>query len=148
MSDADTEYESPSDVDSFESVEEEITTLNHLITELYGAAEELEERLATMVKPLEGTQLAQLGQLPFCAASPFRHATFAVKPPGFPGVDLTQRYPFHVICAQLRGHLLTSGAVQADGSIKLSKDLQHLFGIQEPVVGYITLLAHLRAVLV
>jgi len=148
MSDADTEYESPSDVDSFGSVEEEITTLNHLITELYGAAEELEERLSTMVKPLEGTQLAQLGQLPFCAASPFRHATFAVKPPGFPGVDLMQRYPFHVICAHLRTHLLQTGAVQPDGNIKLSKDLQHLFGIQEPVVGYVTLLGHLRAVLV
>jgi hypothetical protein len=145
---SDTEYESPSDVDSFVSVEEEISTLNHLITELYGAAEELEERLATMVKPLEGTQLAQLGQLPFCAASPFRHATFAIKPPGFPGVDLTQRYPFHVLCAHLRNHLLQTGAVLPDGNIKLSAPLQHLFGIQEPVVGYITLLGHLRAVLI
>ena len=148
MSATDSEYESPSDVDSFGSVEEEIQALNHTITELYGAAEELEARLTTMIQPLEGTQLAQLGQLPFCAASPFRHATFAVKPPGFPGVDLTRRYPFHVICAHLRTHLLQSGAVQSDGSIKLSADLQHLFGIQESNIGYITLLAHLRSILV
>jgi hypothetical protein len=148
MSTADSEYESPSDVDSFGSVEAGIQSLNDRITELYDAAEALETHLTTLVKPLEGTQLAQLGQLPFCAASPFRHATFVVKPPGFPGVDLARRYPFHVICATLRAHLLQSGAVHSDGSIHLNAELQHLFGIQESNIGYITLLAHLRAVLV
>ena len=145
---SDTEYESPSDVDSFASVEETIETLSHLITELYGAAEELEEHLSTMVKPLEGTQIAQLGQLPFLQASPFRHASFAVKPPGYPGVDLTQRYPFHVICAHLRAYLISTGAYKPDGTVLLNADLQRLFETQESSMGYVALLAKLRAVLV
>jgi hypothetical protein len=144
---SESEYESPSDVDSFASVEETIETLSHLITELYGAAEELEEHLTTLVKPLEGTQIAQLGQLPFLQASPFRHATFTVKPPGFPGADLTRRYPFHEICTHLRNYLVRTGAFKSDGTVILNTELQHLFGTQETEMGYITLLAKLRTVL-
>ena len=145
---SDTDYESPSDVDSFASLEMEVAHLNHRISELYCVAEELEEYLATLAKPLEGTQLAQLAQISFLASSPFRHATFTVKPPGFPGVDLTRRYPFHEICAHLRAYLVRTGAFKPDGSVVLNADLQHLFETQESEMGYVSLLAKLRAVLV
>ena len=145
---SDTEYETDiSDVDSFGTVEQHIQALSHLITELYGEAEELEEQLSHIQKPLEGLQVAQFGQLPFLEASPFRHAAFKVKPPGFPGVELDKRYPFHHICSTLRSHLIATGAVLPNGNVKLSAQLQTLFGIKEPVVGYITLLGALRRVL-
>jgi hypothetical protein len=145
---SDTDYETDiSDVSSFGSVEQNIQALSHLISELYGEAEELEAQLAHMQKPLEGLQVAQFGQLPFLEASPFRHAAFKVKPPGFPGAELDRRYPFHLICSNLRNHLIATGAVLPNGNVKLSKELQALFGIKEPVLGYITLLGALRKVL-
>jgi len=148
---SDSEHEHISDVDSYASVEMDIQALSHLISELYGQAEELEERLATLHKPLEGTQIDQFGQLAFVAASPFRNATFAIKAPGLPGlpnVDLSKRYSFHQICAILRNYLISCNAVCDDGSITLNAQLQHLFGIQDTTIGYIALLGHLRNVLV
>lgn len=144
--DADSEYEI-SDVDSFGTVEMNITNLGHLIADLYGRAEELEEHLLTLQKPLEGTQVAQLGQLPFLEASPFRHATFKVKPPGFPGADLEHRYAFHEVCALLRSHLVATGSVNADGTVRLSTTLKTLFEVEEPVIGYVSLLGRLRKIL-
>lgn len=145
---SDTDYDTDiSDVDSFGTVEQNIQTLTHLITELYGEAEELEEQLTHIQKPLEGLQVAQLGQLPFLEASPFRHAAFKVKPPGFPGVDLDKRYTFHAICTMLRGYLISTDSFTPTGQVKLNKQLQALFGIKEPVVGYVTLLGALRNVL-
>jgi len=145
-SDADSESEI-SDVDSFGTVEMNINALSHLISELYGQAEELEEHLLTIQKPLEGTQIKQLGQLPFLEASPFRHATFKVKPPGFPGADLNRRYPFHEICTLLRNHLVASGAILADGTVCLSPPLQTLFEVEESTIGYIALLGRLKKIL-
>ena len=145
---SDTDYDTDiSDVDSFGTVEQNIQALSHLITELYGEAEELEEHLTTIQKPLEGLQVAQLGQLPFLEASPFRHATFKVKPPGIPGLDLNKRYPFHTICAFLRNYLISNGAVLPNGRVKLNAQLQALFGVKESTIGYITLLGALRNIL-
>ena len=132
--------------DSLESVMQDINTLNHHITELYGLAEDLEQHLHSLRPPMENLELAQLGQLPFLAASPFRHAAFAIRPPGFPGVDLSRRYPFHEICRVLRTHLITTGAVQPDGSIRLTTQLKSLFEVEDNTIGYIALLGHLRRV--
>ena len=145
---SDSEQEDISDVDSFATVEMNISELNHLICEMYGQAEELEEHLATLHVPLEGTQISQFGQLPFLAATPFRHATFKIKPPGFPGVDVERRYPFHEICAILRNYLVSSGSVLPNGDVRLSEQLQTLFGTQESVIGYVSLLGLLRNVCV
>jgi hypothetical protein len=138
-----------SDVDSFNSIEENIQALSHLITEIYGEAEELEEHLVDIQKPLMGLQMAQLGQLPFLEASPFRHATFKIKDDlnGILGLDTHKRYPFHSICTLIRNHLISSGAVLPNGQIKLNHQLQNLFGIKESIVGYITLIGALRNVL-
>ncbi len=145
VSDPETEI---SDVDSFGTVEERIATLKHLISELYGEAEELEAHLGDLHLPLEKLELAQLGDVPFLQSSPFRTATFQVKPPGFPGADLSRRYAFHEICAVLRAYLYSSGAVAPDGTITLSKQLKSLFGVQSEKVTYIELLGHLRSVLI
>jgi hypothetical protein len=148
---SDSEQELISDVDSYASVEMDIQALSHLISELYGKAEELEERLSTLHKPLEGTQIDQFGQLAFVAASPFRNATFAIKPPvlsAFSPHDRNQRHSFHQICTILRNYLISCDAVRDDGSITLNAQLQHLFGIQDTTIGYIALLGHLRNVLI
>jgi hypothetical protein len=145
---SDSEYSEISDVDSFATIEDNLQSLNHLITDLYGQAEELEEHLVSLQKPLEGTQVEQMGQLPFLMATPFRHATFQVKPPGFPGIDLAQRYPFHIICATLRNYIIKNGAMRTDGQVNLTPELQALFDIQEPVIGYVALLGKLRAILI
>ncbi len=140
--------DSDSDTDSYKTIEQAIAAMTHTLEELYGEAEELEEHLHHLHVPITDLHLQQLGDVPFLQTSPFRTATFAVKPPGFPGADLTTRYPFHVICAILRDHLFKTGAVAADGTIKLSKPLQTLFEVQEPTIQWISLIGKLRAVLI
>ncbi len=137
-----------SDTDSFGTVEEEIAELNHMISELYCAAEDLEDQLIKIRKPLELSQLDQLGQVPFLKSSPFRSAMFKVKAPGFAGIDLEKRYLFQEICAMLRSHLLATGAVQPDGTIRLSDQLKTLFEVETDTIGYIVLMSRLRRVLV
>ena len=143
-SDSDADQEVISDVDSFATVEMNVSALNHLIEDMYNQAEELESHLLTMQKPLEGTQVKQLS---FLEASPFRHATFKTKPHGFPGADPTHRYPFHEVCTMLRKYLIESGSVLSNGDVQLNAQLQALFGIKDTVIGYIALLGHLRHVL-
>ena len=137
-----------SDADSFGTIEEEIGELNHMISELYCAAEDLEDQLMKIRKPLELSQLDQLGQVPFLKSSPFRSAMFKVKAPGFAGIDLEKRYLFQEICAMLRAHLLATAAVQPDGTIRLSDQLKTLFEVEDDSIGYIVLMARLRRVLV
>lgn len=150
MSDTESDYESISDVDSFATVEMNIAALNHMITELYEEAEDLESHLLSLQKPIEGTQLNQLGQLPFLEASPFRHATFKLKPAAaaFFKADPEQRFPYHTICETLRNSLLASGAFLPNGDVRLNKQLQELFEVEGKKIGYIALLGRLRAVLV
>lgn len=137
-----------SDVDSFGTIEEEIQELSHFISEMYGEAEALEARIQQIQRPLESLMLDQLGQVPFLKASPFREARFQVKSPGFQGIDLAQRYPFKEICEMMRAYLIKSGAVQADGSIRLNAQLKTLFEVEEDTIGYVALMGHLRSVLV
>ncbi len=142
------DYDSDSDADSYASIQQKIAAMSHTLEELYGEAEELEEHLHDLHVPITDLHLQQLGDVPFLERSPFRTATFAVKPPGFPGADLSVRYMFHVICGILRDHLFKSGAVAADGTITLNKHLQTLFEVQEPTIQWIPLIGKLRAVLV
>ena len=142
------DYDSDSDADSYATIQQAIAAMSHTLEELYGEAEELEEHLHDLHVPLTDLHLQQLGDVPFLQSSPFRTATFAVKPPGFPGANLTTRYPFHVICGILRDYLFQSGAVAADGTITLSAQLQTLFEVQDPTIQWIPLIGRLRAVLV
>lgn len=131
MSD-ESEYESSradseSDADSFTTMADMLNQLNLCVSEMYGLAEELEEELHDLHPPLQDLSLAQFGEAGFLASSPFRYAMFAPRP-GIPGLDPSQRYMFQEICLKLRHYLLDSNAVQADGSIKLTPQLQTMFG--------------------
>ena len=140
--------DSESDTDSYNTIHQTIATMAHTLEELYGEAEELEEYLHDLHVPITDLHLQQLGEIPFLQTSPFRTATFAVKPPGFPGADLHARYPFHEICAILRNHLFATDAVATDGTITLSASLQTLFEVQEPTIQWIPLIGKLRAILI
>ena len=147
---SDSEYEtdsSGSDVDSFSSLQGDLERMSEMVKLMTTNIHELESAMVQMHRPIEGLHLNQLGEVPFLASSPFRHQRFAVKPPGFPGIDLETRYPFHVICAHLRTYLISSNAVSDDGTIKLTKPLQKLFGVKDETTTFLDLIINLRKVL-
>jgi len=126
-----------------------IETIHQQITELSREAETLEDDLRSLHPPLQDLTLSQLGDIPFLEKSPFRVATFAVKSPGFAGIDLTKRYMFKDICQMLRTYLFSSGAITPDGQVMLTSQLQTLFELEDvSKIGYIELLGKLRSVLV
>jgi hypothetical protein len=145
-SDSDSTYVPSSDEETYKSTLEEIEHMSALITEFTVAIETLESEMAKLNRPLENLYLEQLGTIPFLISSPFRHAEFALKAPGLPGIDITKRYPYHTLCAMLRKYLFATGAVGADGTITLNKQLQDLFGIQESKATFVHLLGALRNV--
>ena len=133
---------------TFNSLQYNMEDITDVINAFNVEISELEKQLGTMQRPMEALALDQLGDIPFHTSSPFRHQTFKVQPPGFPGVDLSKRYPFHEICAILRDHLFATGSVNSDGKVVLNEHLQKLFGIKESSTTYMNLLKHLRKVLV
>lgn len=148
MSDSESSYAPTTDDESYYEFQEDLEHMSAMIEGLTQAIHSLESQMGQFHRPLENLHLSQLGSLPFLTSSPFRHAAFALKPPGFPGVDLSQRYPYHTLCSMLRNYLFASGAVAADGTITLSKQLQTLFGIPDERTDFITLLGALRNVCV
>lgn len=149
MSDSDSDYApSEGDIESVYMIENELESLSTMIETLTKALHSLESQMGSFHRPLESLHMNQLGCVPFLTSSPFRHASFALKPPGFPGVDLSKRYTYHAMCSMLRNYLFASGAVAPDGKITLNKQLQTLFGLEEAHTDYITLLGALRNVCV
>ncbi len=102
--------------------------------------------MKTLHRPLESLHLDQLGDVPFLANSPFRHQTFAVKPPGIPGINLERRYAFSAICSVLRNYCIALGANSATHEIELPELLQNLFGLTKG--SYLDMLMNLRRVIV
>lgn len=153
MSSSESEVESiaestVSDAESFTSLNEELHAMGHLIADMYAEAEELEEIMRTLHRPMEALELAQLGTIPFLQTSPFRTAKFAIKPPGIPGVDASRRYTFAEICAMLRNYVFSAGAVDEDGYVTLNEPMRELFETQAARISYIELMGMLRAVLI
>jgi hypothetical protein len=146
-SDSDSDYVG-SDAESYTSLCEELEEMSHLIADMYAEAEELEEIMGSLQRPIESLEIAQLGTIPFLQTSPFRTATFAIKPPGIPGVDLTRRYTFAEICAALRNYVFATGSVDTDGHVTLNEAMKTLFETQKSRVSYIELMGMLRTVLV
>jgi hypothetical protein len=109
---------------------------------------DLERQLEALQRPIELLEVNQLGDVPFLSSSPFRNEAFLVKPPGIPGIDLTKRYPFKDICAMVRNHLFQTGAVDKDGTVTLTKQLQTLLELQEPRTTFLNVLKHLRNIVV
>lgn len=135
--------------DIYEAIRSNIEMIHQKIEELSREAESLEDELQLLHPPLQDLNLSQLGDVPFLEKSPFRIATFAVKSPGFAGIDLTKRYCFKDICEMLRKYLLSTGAIMPDGYVNLDAQLQSLFELQDvSKIGYIELIGKLRNVLV
>ena len=106
------------------AIESELERLSTLVGMILTQLETTESQLATLQPHIEDLHVNQLGDLPFLETSPFRHETFRVQSPGFPGVELDQRYPFKDICAALRKYVIRGGAVAEDGTIRLDAPLK------------------------
>lgn len=137
-----------SDVDSFATLQETFEQLSEVVDALHDEIHALENRLTLLHKPLSNLHLDAMTDILFLASSPFRFQTFAIQPPGFPGVDLTKRYKFHEICEVLRTYIIDSGLADTNGNIVVNKTLKQLFGIQESHTTFLECMAHLRNILV
>ena len=134
--------------ESFSDIQEQLEGLTDVVTSFTQEIESLEKQLEALQRPIEGLEIMQMGDIPFLTTSPFRHATFLVKPPGIPGLDVETRYPFQTICQILRNYVFESGLVKPDGTVTLSKQLQQLFETKKKETTYLELLQMLRNVLI
>lgn len=139
---------SDSDADSFSEIQDELERTTSLIGILTRELETFEEQVRKLQRPILDLYLNQLGDVPFLESSPFRSATFQIKSPGFPGIDMTRRYAFHEICALLRAYLFANDAVAADGKILLPKQLKSAFGIRKKHATFMELVQNLHKFLV
>lgn len=133
--------------ESFSDIQEQLETYTDVVGTFTQEIEALEKQLEALQRPIEGLEIGQMGDIPFLASSPFRHATFLIKPPGIPGLNLETRYPLHKICELLRNHLFQTHAVKPDGTVTLNKQLQQLFETKKKETTYLELLQMLRNVL-
>jgi len=155
-SDSDSDYSaSSSDASSdpaasFSSVQADLERMSDCLRGFTVDLDTLGEQLTILQKPVEHLQISQLHDVGSLAESAFRNEAFQLKPPGFPGIDMTRRYPFHEICAILRTYLFQTAAVQPDGSICVNAALKQLFQLEDDVVAvtYLDLLASLKNLLV
>ena len=129
-------------------LETELERLSSLVGTLLAQLETTEAQLAALQPHIEDLHVHQLGDLPFLETSPFRHETFRVQPPGFPGVEVDQRYPFKDICAALRKYVIRGGAVAEDGTIRLDAPLKKLFKTRANKTTFLEMMGMLRRVLV
>jgi len=142
---ATTAIEHVADVAEVEAALEQMTdTIEMLCNEIAS----IEEHLKTMERPVANVALEQFGEVTFLESSPFRHNTFAVKPPGFGGIDITKRYPYKEIVKNLREYLFRANLIQPDGTVKMTTPLNRLFEIQDTETTFMNLVKHLRNVLV
>jgi hypothetical protein len=130
------------------ALEAELERLSTLVGMILTQLEATETQLATLQPHIEDLHVNQLGDLPFLETSPFRHETFRVQPPGFPGVELDQRYPFKDICGALRKYVIRGGSVADDGTITLDAPLKKLFKTRTNKTTFLELMGMLRRVLV
>lgn len=149
-SDGDSNYESDSDSECMSDVESfsgELTQLRKMVASINSTIETLETQLISIQRPIEALHMEQLGDIPFLESSPFRHNMLKFKSDiKIPGLDAAKRYSFADIMKHVRAHLFESGAVQADGQIKLAKDMRKLLGIKEHEVSYVDIMNHMRQI--
>jgi hypothetical protein len=132
-------------VSSIESFSGDLSQLRSVVAAINASIQTLETQLISIQRPIESLHVDQLGDVPFLHSSPFRHTMLKFKSDvGIPGLDTHKRYSFAEILAIVRTYLFESGAVQEDGTICLSKELQKSLGIHESSLSYIELMRHLR----
>lgn len=143
-------YSSVSDTDAsnYDELEETLTHLRATLGAMMEGIESMETKLVQLQVPIQNMYADQLGDVPFLETSPFRNASFRIKSPGFPGIDMTKRYKFKEITAVLRSYLEKQKAIDASGVITLPAPLKKLFGIKTPTTTFMELIANLRNVLV
>ena len=129
-------------------LETELERLSALVGTLLAQLETTEAQLVALQPHIEDLHVHQLGDLPFLETSPFRHETFRVQPPGFPGVEIDQRYPFKDICTALRKYVIRGCSVAADGTITLDAPLKKLFKTRANKTTFLDMMGMLRRVLV
>jgi len=136
--------------DTTDAVELQISmeTLSAQVGDLLAGIEAMEAKLSELHKPIQSIYADQLGDVPFLETSPFRNASFKVKPPGFPGVDLKKRYKFKDITATLRSYLDNNNLVDNKGIVTLNPILKKLFNLKGKTTTFMELIANLRNVLI
>jgi len=103
-----------------ETIESLVNNLSHIDT-----------HMKTIEKPIIELALEQFRDPAFLESSPFRHQTFAVKPPGLPNIDLTKRYPYKDIVSAVKNYIFAEKLVSPEGAIRVNKPLSLLFEIPE-----------------
>ena len=136
-----------SDDEGIRDIETQLETLSSTIQSLLESVESFERELLAMERPIANIALAQLGDVPYLATSPFRAATFAFRPPGIPGIEQSRRYPFRELCELLRTYLYQMKLVDTNETVHLNKVLQTVFQLKEDTVPYVRLIGTLRNVL-
>lgn len=151
---SDDDYETSSDSESvctseesIESFSGDLTQLRKIVASINSTIETLETQLISIQRPIEALHMEQLGDTPFLESSPFRHTMLKFKSDvRIPGIDTSKRYSFADIMKYVRTYVFESGAVQPDGSIKLTKDMRKMLGIKEETISYIDIMNHMRQI--
>ena len=136
--------------DSFSSLQADFERLTETLSMFASEIDSLGENLVKIQTPIEHLEIDQLILPTFLEKSPFRLQGFLMKPPGFPGIDLRRRYPFHEICTLLRNYVFAMNLVKENGSIEINAVLGNVFAIEDRTVEYtyLDLLTRLKYVLV
>ena len=136
--------------DSFSSLQADFERLTETLSMFASEIDCLGENLVKIQKPIEHLEIDQLANPTFLEKSPFRLQGFLMKPPGFPGIELNRRYPFHEICELLRNYIFRMNLVKDNGSIVLNDTLSKMFVIDDISIEYtyLDLIARLKHVLV
>jgi len=131
-----------------ESIQQQLDSLMDLMESLVKDIERVETELVKLQPRMEDLYVNQLSEIPFLETSPFRFEAFLVKSPGFPGIDLERRYPFHEICSLLRAYLVESNSINTEGLIVPNKLLRKLFGRSLKPISFVQMLGLLRVLLI
>jgi hypothetical protein len=126
----------------------DLEEMTETIESLNSHLNHIDNHMKTIEKPIVELALEQFRDPAFLAASPFRHQTFAVKPPGLPNIDLTKRYPYKDIVSAVRNYVFAEKLVTPTGAINVNKPLSLLFEIPEGETTFLKLLVRLRKVLI
>lgn len=134
--------------ESFSTIQESLEQISDLVVLFTKQIDVAEKQMLELQPAVEDTHLSQLHGPPFLETSPFRHQTFFIKAPGFPGVDIQKRYAFKTICEMMRNYLFAEKLVTDDGQVTLTRPLKALLGLKKTTVSYVELMGALRTIIV
>jgi hypothetical protein len=126
----------------------DLEEMTKTIEDLANHFNHIDDHMKTVEKPIIELALEQFRDPNFLAASPFRHQTFTVKPPGLPGIDLSKRYPYKDVVQAVRNYIFAEKLVTPTGAIRVNQPLASLFEIPEGETTFLRLLVRLRKVLI